>query len=198
MSEISGTARSDRAPRPWRLLGEARAILAEFDGPERMIDAASALRAFGYEKMEAFTPHAMPELEEKLGIPRSRTPRFVLAGGAFGAAFSFLVQWWLNSVNYPLNVGGRPLFSAPTFIPITFETTVLFASLTGFATWLFVSRLPTLNQPLLDVEGFTSASIDRFWLAIATNDPLFDPTVSAAHLREVGALRVLLMPERES
>ena len=183
--------------RSWRGRSGTPALLAEFDSPEKIIDATVTLQAHGYVRIEAFTPHAMPELEEKLGIPRSWAPRIVFAGGALGAAFAFLLQWWLNGVNYPLNVGGRPLFSAPAFIPIAFETTVLFASITAFVTWLAVSRLPTLNQSILSVEGFTSVSVDRFWLAIAVSDPRFDPMLTTAQLREAGALQVLLTAEAE-
>ena len=174
---------------------ERAAMLAEFDTPEAIELAVDALRALGYARMEAYTPHPMPELEAKLGIRRSKTPRAVLAGGVVGALFAFFLQYWLNGVDYPLNVGGRPLMSAPAFIPITFETTVLFASLAAFVTWLVVSRLPTLDDPILAVEGFTSVSIDRFWLAIAASDPAFGTERSAEHLRSAGALRIVVMPE---
>jgi hypothetical protein len=171
-----------------------RAMLAEFASPEAIERAVDVLQGLGYARLEAYTPHAMPALEEKLRIPRSWTPRVVLAGGALGAGFAFLLQYWLNGVNYPLNVGGRPLLSAPAFIPITFETTVLFASISAFVTWLVVSRLPTLDDPILDIEGFTSVSIDRFWLTIAADDPSFEEDRSAQHLREAGALRILITP----
>lgn len=174
-----------------------RTMLAEFETPEAIEHAVEMLVALGYARLEAYSPYPMPELEAKLGIPRSWTPRVVLAGGAVGAAFAFLLQYWLNGLNYPLNVGGRPLLSAPAFIPITFETTVLFASLSAFVTWLVVSRLPTLDDPILQVEGFTSVSIDRFWLAVAAGDPAFDPERSADHLRGVGAVRIVLLPEAD-
>jgi Protein of unknown function (DUF3341) len=170
------------------------AVLAEFETAEAIERAVDALHEAGYVRMEAYTPHPLPKLEAKLGIGRSRIPRHVLAGGAVGAVFAFLLQYWLNGVNYPLNVGGRPLFSAPAFVPITFETTVLFASLTAFAAWLAVSRLPTLDEPILTVEGF-SATIDRFWLAVAAAESSFDSSRCAECLREAGALRIVFMPE---
>jgi hypothetical protein len=175
-----------------------RALLGEFDTPEAIERAVDALREQGYVRMEVYTPHPMPELEEKLGITRSWAPRVVLAGGLIGAGFAFFLQYWLNGVNYPLNVGGRPLFSAPAFIPITFETTILFASLFGFAFWLVISRLPTLDDPIFGVEGFRSASIDRFWLAIALSDPCFDAERSVEHLHKAGALRTSFMPEAQT
>jgi hypothetical protein len=170
------------------------AVLAEFETSEAIERAVDALSAAGYVRMEAYTPHPLPALEAKLGIARSRAPLLVLAGGIAGAAFAFLLQYWMNGIDYPLNVGSRPLFSAPAFIPITFETTVLFAALTAFATWLAVSRLPTLNAPLLAVEGF-GATVDRFWLAVEARHPTFDLGRCAVHLRDAGAVRVVFMPE---
>lgn len=189
---------------PWRSeirsvsMRTERALLGEFDSPEALERAVDTLREQGYVRMEAFTPHPMPALEEKLGIPRSWSPWVMLAGGLIGASFAFCLQYWLNGVSYPLNVGGRPLFSAPAFIPITFETTVLFASLFGFAFWLIISRLPTLDDPILRVEAFRSVSIDRFWLAIALSDPSFDAARSVEQLRSAGALRTLFMPEAQA
>jgi hypothetical protein len=172
------------------------AMLGVFETEEALESAVSTLQTWGYPRLEVYSPHPLPELETKLGIARSRTPRVVFAGGVVGAAFAFFLQSWLNAVDYPINVGGRPLFSAPAFIPITFETTVLFASLTAFIAWLVVSRLPTLDDPVLEVEGF-SACIDRFWLAVAAGTPAFDVQRCASHLREAGAVRIVFLPEVE-
>lgn len=171
-------------------------MLAEFETPAAIEEAVERLRAQGYTQLEAYTPHAMPELEQKLGIPRSWAPRAVLCGGLLGGAAAFALQYWLNGINYPLNVGGRPLFSAPAFIPIAFESTVLGAALTGFAVWLIVSRLVRLGEPLLDVEGFASVSIDRFWLAVAERDPSFEAAQSESELRAAGAVRVVRTSEQ--
>jgi Protein of unknown function (DUF3341) len=98
------------------------------------------------------------------------------------------VQWWCNAYDYPLDVGGRPLHSAPAFIPITFESAVLAASLTGFFAMIVLSGLPRLHHPVFGIDGFERASVDRFWIGVERADPCFDETVRE-ELSAAGALR---------
>ena len=171
---------------------ETHAMLAEFATAEGILAAAARLSELGYRRMEAWTPYPIAALDPHLGIPRSPIPRLVLAAGATGAVFAFGVQTWMNAYDYPLNVGGRPLHSGPAFIPITFETTVLFAVLTAVVSVFAFAGLPRLHHPLFDVEGFERSTIDRFWLGIDTSDPLYDPTrVEALLVADLGALRVV-------
>ncbi|MEO7092740.1 MAG: DUF3341 domain-containing protein [Polyangiales bacterium] len=176
--------------RPEPALDEA--VLAEFASADGILKAAARLSQLGYRRMEAWTPYPIPALDPHLGIPRSPIPRLVLAAGAIGAAFAYLLQTWMNAWDYPLNVGGRPLHSGPAWIPITFETTVLFAVLTAVISVFAFSRLPRLHHPLHEIEGFERSTIDRFWLAIDTSDPLFDPAkVEQLLVADLGALRVV-------
>jgi hypothetical protein len=105
-----------------------------------------------------------------------------------GGGVGYLVQWWCNARAFPINVGGRPLHSVPAFIPITFESAVLAASLTGFFSMLALSELPRLNHPLFEVEGFDRASVDRFFIGVDQADPRFDERVRE-ELTALGALR---------
>ncbi|MDP9034509.1 MAG: DUF3341 domain-containing protein [Myxococcota bacterium] len=159
--------------------------LFEFASPEEIIAAAEALRAMGHTHLEAYTPYAIPELEEKLGIRRTRIPRAVLVAATFGAALAFGILWFTNAVDYPLDVGGRPLDSVPAHIPIMFETTVLFGSLAAFLLVLLASGLPRLYHPIFEVDGIESASVDRFWLGMDEASPL-DEAVRA-RMTELGA-----------
>jgi hypothetical protein len=140
--------------------------LFEFSSPEEILSAADALRALGYRRLAAFTPYAIPELEEKLGIRRTRIPWAVLVAAAFGCALAFGIIWATNAYDYALDVGGRPLNSLPADIPIMFETTVLFGALTAFVLVFVRSGMPRLHDPLMEVEGIESASIDRFWIGV--------------------------------
>lgn len=156
-------------------------IVAEVDSPERVVEAARRLRELGYGQLEAYTPFPIAELDGVLSIRRTRLPYLVLAGGVAGAAIALLLLWWTNAYDYPLNVGGRPLFSIPTDVPIVFETAVLFASLTAFASVLVGSRLPRLHDPLFDLPGFERTRIDRFWIVVQ------DALVFADDIREARA-----------
>src|SRR5262249_40404060 len=150
---------------------------AEFATPEQLVRAARAMRELGQKKLDAYTPYPLRDLEQLIEPGRSPLNWLVLPFALGGAVFAYLLQLYLNGVNYPLNVGGRPLPSAPAFVPITFETTVLSAGLSGLVIMLVLTKLPELWSPVFDVPGFERASIDRFWLGIDASDPRFDRDV---------------------
>lgn len=142
-------------------------LVAELDSPDALVRAAWCVRDHGFTRVEAYTPFPIPELDDALGIRRTRSPVVILAAGFAGAALSLFGLWWTNAYDYPINVGGRPLFSVPTDMPIVFELTVLAAALTAFAAVLLPARLPRLHDPLFDLPELGRTSIDRFSLVIA-------------------------------
>jgi hypothetical protein len=167
-------------------------LMGEFETPEAIVDAVKRLRARGLTQLDTFTPYPLPELDEALGVTRTRAiPAAVLAAALTGAAAAYLIQWWTSAVDYPLDVGGRPLHSAPAFVPVTFETAVLLGALAAFVALLIAARLPRLWSPVFEVEGFESASIDRFWVGVDLGDPGFSRRAIEAAMRDAGALRVV-------
>jgi len=160
--------------------------MAEFDSPDALARAYDHLRALGYERLSSFTPYPVRGVLRRL--PESRVPWLMLGAGLLGAGLGYLLEWWCNGYDYPIDVGGRPLHSVPAFIPIAFESGVLAASLTGFFAMLGFSGLPRLHHPVFEVDGFERASVDRFWIAIDDQDPSFDDGVSD-ELARMGALR---------
>jgi hypothetical protein len=173
----------------------AAALLAEFRSPHALIAATARLEALGYRDIETFSPFPLPEVERHLGLRRTRIPFFVLGAGLSGVAIAFLVIWWTSARSYPLDVGGRPLNSFLADVPIMFETGILFASATAFFLVLRFSGLPRLHNPLFDTEGFSRASLDRFWVLIDTDDPAFEPSIED-ELLHAGALAVRTMKVR--
>jgi hypothetical protein len=171
-------------------------ILAEFRTPEELLHAIGDLRALGYKRLDAFTPYPFKAAEDALRLPRSKLNWLVFGFGMAGAAIAYLIQWYCNAYDYPLNVGGRPLHSAPTFIPITFEMGVLAASVGGIVLFFIAAGLPELYNPVFDVEGFERASLDRFWLGVDARDPAFDPEALSRALSELGAIRVAFAKAR--
>jgi hypothetical protein len=149
-------------------------LMAEFDNPTALVDAATKARLAGYRKMDAFSPIPIEELNEALDLKRTRLPLLVLLGGILGGFAGFSLEYWVSVIAYPMNVGDRPLNSWPQFIPVTFETTVLGAALTAFVGMWALNKLPQPYHPVFNVEAFGRASTDRFFLVIEATDPRFD------------------------
>jgi hypothetical protein len=171
-------------------------VLGEFPTPEALLHALRALRERGYHLLEAYVPFPVEGLDEALGQRRSWLNVVSGGAGAFGAAFAFWLQWLVNHRLYPIDIGGRPTFAIPAFIVVTFETMVLFAGVTAFVALVWVCRLPQLAHPVFGVEGFESATLDRFWIGVSADDAVFDLDRSPDDLRKLGAERVELARER--
>jgi len=154
--------------------GELHGLMAEFDNPTALVEAANRARLAGYRQMDAYSPIPIEELGEALGLPKTRLPRLVLLGGILGGIGGFGLEAWTQMSAYPMNVGGRPYLSWPQFIPVTFETTVLGAALACFLGMWALNRLPMPYHPVFNVTAFDRASTDRFFLCIETGDTQFD------------------------
>lgn len=149
-------------------------LMAEFHAPEALLHAAERARGQGFKRMDAYTPLPIEGLAEALGVRDRRVPLIVLLGGIAGCLGGFFLQYWVAVIDYPLNVGGRPLASWPAFIPVAFEMTILFAALSAFLGVLALNGLPMPYHPVFNVEQFELASRNRFFLCIEADDPNFD------------------------
>jgi hypothetical protein len=164
-------------------------LVAEFDDPTVLVDAARSARTAGYRKMEAYTPYAIDELEKV--IPgRNFVPLVCLIGGLLGAATAWTMEYGIAALDYPINVGGRPLYSWPMFIPILFELTVLFAGTFCFFGTLALCGFPRPHFPLFNVPQFANASSGRFFLCIESRDSMFDRRETAGFLADQDAIGV--------
>ena len=149
-------------------------LLAEFREPTELLQAVRATRAAGFERIDAFTPFPIEEVNEEIAGHESRLPFLVLIGGILGGLFGYGLQYWTSVVDYPINIGGRPAHSWPAFLPITFECIVLGAALACVLGMLALNGLPTPYHPLFNVPRFALSSRDRFFLCIQALDPQFD------------------------
>jgi len=166
-------------------------LLAEFETAEEILLAAQRVRQAGFRHIDAYTPYAVEGLAAELGLRRSPIASIVLIGGLVGVAVGFWMQFYSSAIDYPLDVGGRPLNSWPVFVPIAFEVTILVAASAAFLGMLFLNRLPQPHHPLFNVPQFSRASQDRFFLCIEATDPLFDLRGTKRFLEGLSASAVM-------
>lgn len=169
-------------------------LLAEFATPDELVAASARVYGEGFRHFEAYSPMPVEGLPEAVGFPRSRLPLLVLIGGIVGCITGYALQYFLTVVAYPLNIGGRPLNSWPSFVPVIFELTVLFAALTAVLGMLAMNGLPRPHHPLFGIPRFDRATQDRFFLCIRCTDPLFHPHTTRQFLEQLGAQEVTDVP----
>jgi len=169
-------------------------LVAEFESPAALVAATQAAHDEGYRRIEAYPPFPVEELSEIIGFTKTRVPLVVLIGGIIGCLGGFFMQYYACVISYPLNVGGRPLDSWPAFIPITFELTILCASLFAVLGMLGLNGLPMPYHPLFNVPEFARVSQDRFFLCIEAGDSKFDLAGTAEFLASLDATAVKVVP----
>jgi Protein of unknown function (DUF3341) len=170
-------------------------FLAEFDTADKMVEATRKASEAGYTRMDCFSPYPVGEAADALGFPKSEMGPVMFCGGLAGATAGFFMQYLLGAYEYPLNIGGRPFLSWPSFIPITFEMMVLTASLCGLFVLIAICGLPMLHHPLFNVPAFARASNDRFFLCIEALDPNFNMAATRDFLAGLQPLSVAEVPE---
>ena len=170
-------------------------VVVEFESAAHLLAAAAKARDAGYKRMDAYSPLPVEGLMEALGHRTTLLPLVVLLGGLLGGLGGFLLQYWTSTVTYPLNVGGRPYNSWPMFVPVTFECTVLGASLAAVFGMLGMNGLPEPYHPLFHVDRFAHASRDKFFLAIRATDAKFDLVATRLFLQDLGATHVTEVPQ---
>jgi Protein of unknown function (DUF3341) len=150
-------------------------MMAEFDSATILVAAARQTHEAGYRKIDAYSPFPIEELTEAIGFHHNYVPLVTLIGGLLGGLSGYLMQYWINVIDYPLNVGGKPYHSWPSFIVVTFEMTILFAGIFAVLGMLALNGLPMPYHPVFHVPRFALATKDRFFLIIFSTDPKYDP-----------------------
>lgn len=170
-------------------------LLAGFTTPEALLAAAGRVRETGYVALDAFTPYPVKGLPEALAVPKSRIPVWAFIGGALGGLGIIGLQVYSTTVNYPIDVGGRPLAAFTAFLVPGFECTVLGASLTAFFGLWAGNRLPTLYHPVFNAKSYSMAKGDRFYLLVGADDPQFDRGRLGRLLRGLDAVSLEDVPK---
>jgi hypothetical protein len=169
-------------------------LMAEFEDVNDAIIAARAAYADGYRKLDAYAPFPVEELSEAIGFRKNGVALVCLVGGLLGCTAAFMLQWWISTISYPINIGGRPFNSWPSFIIVTFEMTILFSGVSAVFGMLALNGLPMPYHPVFNVPQFDAASRDRFFLVIFASDKNYEPVRTRAFLEAFNPLSVAEVP----
>jgi len=169
-------------------------LLAEFDSVDSVISAAHRVREAGYRKIDAYSPFPLEELSEAIGFEKNGVALVCLVGGLLGCTGAYVLQWWINTISYPVNIGGRPFHSWPSFIIVTFEMTILFSGLSAVFGMLALNGLPMPYHPVFNVPQFDAASRDRFFIIIFSSDKNYDSVLTRTFLEGLNPLSVSEVP----
>jgi hypothetical protein len=170
-------------------------LMAEFDDPTSLVQAAKRVHAEGYRRTDAYSPFPIHELFDALDAHDHRVQRNVLLGGIAGMLAGFGLCYWVSVIAYPLNIGGRPFNSWPAFIPVTFELTILFASFAAVLSWILLSGLPLPYHPVFNVPRFAEVGSEKgYFLTIESADPKFDRQRTVDFLKGLGAREINEIP----
>ena len=169
--------------------------VATFSSPEDLLEAAHGMKEKGFTKMDACTPFPIHGIDEALGVKKSPLGFIVFGAGVTGLLLALLLQWWTGAVDYPLVIGGKPLFAVEFSIPITFELTVLLAAFAAVGGMFALNGLPRFYHPLFEYEGFKEVSNDKFFLAVEAKDAKFSAEETPALLDALGSEKTALVEE---
>jgi Ni/Fe-hydrogenase subunit HybB-like protein len=167
--------------------------LASFRGPAGLLAAVRGLRDAGYRRIDAYSPFPVHGMDQAMGLGRSKVTWFTLAGGIFGLVFAYSLQWYQSVRAYPLVTGGKPLDSHEAFVPITFETLILYAAFGAIAGMMLLNGLPRLYHPVFQSRSFARATTDGFFVMVDASDPKFAPEDTPALLESMGSTGIELV-----
>ncbi len=158
-------------------------IVGFYDDDQKCLEAATKMREAGYTKFDAITPFPVHGMEEAVGVKRSPIPYVTFVMALTGCSAGLFFQYWTSAVDWPVMVGGMPFFSLPAFIPVTFETTILFGALSSVAAMFAFNGLPKVDPPVLHPD----LTCSRFALWVPSDEPGYDEAKVKAFLNELGA-----------
>jgi hypothetical protein len=170
-------------------------LIAEFLNPADIMRAAEKVRDLGFRKWDVFTPFPVHGMDKAMGLKNSQVGWFSFLGGVAGYTSGMLMIWWMNAVDYPIVIGGKPMFSPFSAFPPSYELTILLGSFGALGGMLFLNRLPRLHHPLLKHRRFALATHDRFFLVIETGDPKYSEIETRKLLESLGSAHIELVEE---
>ena len=175
--------------------GQLYGLLTEFESPSLLMEATEKVRDEGFRNWDVHTPFPVHGMDDAMGIRGTQLPFIVLVCGLTGLGLATLMQWWMNAVDYPFIISGKPLFGLPANIPVMFELTVLLSAFGAFFGMWALNDMPKLYHPLFTNERFRRATQDRFFIVVEADDPKFDAAATPEFLAGLGGTAVETIAE---
>lgn len=148
-------------------------LMAEFETPAEALHAAEAIRDRGFRRWDVYSPFPVHGMDKAMGLKNSKVGWFTFVGGVTGYTLGMLMIWYMNKFDYPILVGGKPLFSPFSAFPPSYELTILLGAFGALFGMLILNRLPRWYHPLLKHPRFKQATHDKFYIVIECADPAY-------------------------
>ncbi|MFN7139139.1 MAG: DUF3341 domain-containing protein [Limisphaerales bacterium] len=171
------------------------ALLAEFDTPADVMHAAEKIRDKGFTRWDVYTPFPIHGMDAAMGLGNSKVGWFAFVGGVAGYTSGMLMIWWMNAIDYPIIVGGKPMFSPFGAFPPSYELTILFGAFGAILGMLALNRLPRWYNPLFKHRRFAKVTHDKFFIVIETTDPKYSEAEIRKLLESAGSKHIELVEE---
>lgn len=170
-------------------------VIAQFENPARLLEAVTELTEKGYKDVESWSPFPIHGMDDAMKLSGSKVPWFTLTGAITGMTIAFLLQWWTGKIDYPVVIGGKPLFTWEYAVPVFFELTVLLSAICTLISIFVLNNLPKPSHPLDKVPMFRRVTDDCFFVTIESSDPMYDTEKSQTVLADLGGTNVTLVEE---
>lgn len=173
-------------------------VLASYSTAHSIYHACEQVRDAGFRKFDSYTPFPVHGLDKAMGLGPSYLPWLVLIAGVTGGSLALLLSVWTSAYDYPLNIGGKPLFSIPAFIPVVFECTILLSGLTAVFGMFFLNKMPTYHHPLFAVAIFAKVTDDKFFIFIDSKDRKYERHKIIDFLMQSGADTTVVVQDEQA
>tara|TARA_Y100000748_G_scaffold130731_1_gene109584 strand:+ start:4948 stop:5481 length:534 start_codon:yes stop_codon:yes gene_type:complete len=170
-------------------------ILARFECPKSLVYAAEKVRDEGFTNFDCHSPFPIHGMDDAMGLKRSKLGYVIGAMGMTGALFGFGLQSWIHSIEYPMNISGKPFFAYPAYAIITFELMVLFSAFGAVFGMMFFNRIPRFHHPVFYSEKFSDVSSDAFYVSIEVEDPKYDEEKVISFLEDLGGTEIEVLKD---
>lgn len=165
-------------------------ILAKFDGTAELIHAAEKIRDAGYKEFDCHSPFPIHGMDDAMGLKPSIVGKISGIGGLFGMTVALLMQWWTSAIDYPLIISGKPLFSLPAFIPVTFALTILFAAFGAVFGMFAVNKMPQWHHTLFNSKQFEQFSDGGFFVSLEASDEKYNEDEVIKFMESIGGKNI--------